>query len=224
MDREAETIPAQVRELDGEIEILRQLLEREREQLTEAESWDRQADRELRIQEDLLAKSRAKQSASRNERELSAAVREIDSIRKSVGEKEEERLQVMEAIAERRVNIAKHEAEVGELTKVLEAADGEARAKLAEVDAAKREWDERRAAAVARISPRVVKLYEYIRKGRGKALAQILGETCQGCNMSLPPQTFIEVQKMERIHQCPYCSRIIYYPHFVRSDGSNGAE
>jgi len=52
----------------------------------------------VKIQEDLLAKSRAKQSAARNERELSAAVREIDSIRKSMSEKEEERLQVMEAI------------------------------------------------------------------------------------------------------------------------------
>jgi hypothetical protein len=210
-DREAERIPAHVKELDSEIEILRKLLEREREQLTEAESWDRQAEREVKIQEDLLGKSRAKQGGARNEREVTAAAREIDAIRKAMTEKDEERLQVMQAIAERRENIAKHEAEVADLQSVLDAADAEAREKLGEVDGKRKHWIAEREKAVAKLQPRTLRLYEHVRKGRGNAIAQVIGETCQGCNMSLPPQIYIEVQRAERIHQCPYCSRIIYF-------------
>jgi hypothetical protein len=186
-------------------------LEKEREQLAEAEEWDQQAEREIKLQDELLAKSRGKQSGARNERELTAAQREIEAIKKATSDKDEERLQMMEAMNERRRNIAKHETEIGELQKVLDAAAAEAKLKAAEVEAKKREWDGRRAAAASKLKPRILKLYDNIRKSRTNAVVELSDETCLGCNMSLPPQIYIDVQRMNRIFQCPYCSRIIYF-------------
>lgn len=211
LDHQIEQIPAHVKELDGEVQILRNLLEKERAQLSEAEEWDTQADRELKIQEELLTKSRGKQSSARNERELNAAQREIEAIRKAMSDKEEERLQLLEAVSERRQNIAKHESEIAELQKVLDGAEAEARAKATEVESKKSVWIEQRTEAETKLKPKIKKLYEHIRTSRPNAVVELLNETCLGCNMSLPPQIYIDVQRMNRIYQCPYCNRIMYF-------------
>lgn len=211
LDHEIEQIPAHVKELDSEVQILRNLLEKEREQLSEAEEWDTQADKELKIQEELLTKSRGKQSSARNERELNAAQREIEAIRKAMSDKEEERLQLLEAVSERRQNIAKHESEIAELQKVLDAASAEAKAQAVEVEKKKNVWIEQRTEASEKLKPKIKKLYEHIRTSRPNAVVEFLNETCLGCNMSLPPQIYIDVQRMNRIYQCPYCNRIIYF-------------
>lgn len=211
LDKQINKIPGQVRELDSELEVLRNLLERERQQLVEAEEWDQQAEREIKIQEELLTKSRSKQANARNERELNAAQREIEAIKKAMSEKEEERLQLLDAVNERRQSIAKHEAEIAELQKVLDSAEAEAKEKASEVESQKQEWIDRRQDAVTKLKPRILKLYEYIRTAKPNAVVEVINETCQGCNMSIPPQTYIEVQRMNRIHQCPYCKRIMYF-------------
>ena len=36
-------------------------------------------------------------------------------------------------------------------------------------------------------------------------------EICQGCNMNIPPQMFVELKKNEEIVHCPQCRRIIYF-------------
>jgi len=36
-------------------------------------------------------------------------------------------------------------------------------------------------------------------------------EICQGCNMNIPPQLFVELKKNEDIVHCPQCRRIIYF-------------
>jgi predicted nucleic acid-binding Zn-ribbon protein len=35
---------------------------------------------------------------------------------------------------------------------------------------------------------------------------------CTGCQMALPPQLFIQVQKVDELHQCPQCHRYVFHP------------
>jgi hypothetical protein len=45
----------------------------------------------------------------------------------------------------------------------------------------------------------------------GLAVIEVKDEICQGCNMNIPPQLFVELKKNEEIYHCPHCRRIIYY-------------
>jgi predicted nucleic acid-binding Zn-ribbon protein len=36
-------------------------------------------------------------------------------------------------------------------------------------------------------------------------------EICQGCNMNMPPQMFVELKKNAEIIQCLQCERILYW-------------
>lgn len=45
----------------------------------------------------------------------------------------------------------------------------------------------------------------------GQAVVQVRNEVCMGCFMNIPPQLFIEVQRVNSLITCPQCSRILYH-------------
>jgi predicted nucleic acid-binding Zn-ribbon protein len=45
----------------------------------------------------------------------------------------------------------------------------------------------------------------------GLAVVEAKNEICQGCNIHIPPQLFVEIKKFEDIINCPQCRRILYY-------------
>jgi predicted nucleic acid-binding Zn-ribbon protein len=50
-----------------------------------------------------------------------------------------------------------------------------------------------------------------LKTGRGCAVAEVKKEVCQGCNMNVPPQLFVEIKASGTLFQCPQCRRILYY-------------
>ncbi len=56
----------------------------------------------------------------------------------------------------------------------------------------------------------LVTRYERVLLRRQPAVAGVRGGTCQECNISIPAQMFIELQRGNEIFSCPSCSRILY--------------
>jgi predicted nucleic acid-binding Zn-ribbon protein len=50
-----------------------------------------------------------------------------------------------------------------------------------------------------------------IESSGGIAVTEVKEEVCQGCNMNIPPQLYVEIKSNEEIIQCPQCRRILYY-------------
>lgn len=50
----------------------------------------------------------------------------------------------------------------------------------------------------------------------GHAVSEVKDEICQGCNMNIPPQLFVEIKKNEEIYQCPQCRRILFFRESTR--------
>jgi predicted nucleic acid-binding Zn-ribbon protein len=54
--------------------------------------------------------------------------------------------------------------------------------------------------------------YERIRKGKsGIAVVPIVNGSCSGCFSSLPPQTTLEIKKMNQFIFCQYCGRLLVW-------------
>jgi hypothetical protein len=45
----------------------------------------------------------------------------------------------------------------------------------------------------------------------GVAIAEVKDEVCQGCNLNIPPQMYIDLQHRNSLKNCPSCERIIYW-------------
>ena len=45
----------------------------------------------------------------------------------------------------------------------------------------------------------------------GRAVVEALNGKCTGCQMKLPPQLFILVQRLETLESCPACQRFLFF-------------
>jgi predicted nucleic acid-binding Zn-ribbon protein len=208
---ELEKIPQNIEEMRADVEHVGEILERERQRLAEAEEWRRDREREIEIQNELIAKSKAKLQAARNEKENKAAQREIDTIRRTIQEREKEALEVMEAIESYRSAIEEHTREFGELEAALKATEEEGRKRMAEVELELGRTDSRRKELSAAVPDRLLRQYERIHKRLGVALVECVEGHCTGCNMELLPQMYIELQRGDKIISCPTCNRILVF-------------
>ena len=69
----------------------------------------------------------------------------------------------------------------------------------------------RRKELVDRVPKQICRLYERIHKRLGRAVVEVLEGHCSGCNLDVPPQMYNEIQRGDKIHQCPYCFRILFF-------------
>lgn len=208
---ELKDIPQNIEETRQNVAHIAEILDRERLRLKEAEEWRGDREREVALQNDLLGKSKAKLQVARNEKENKAAQREIDAIRKNISDREKEAIEVMEAIEQYRVAIEEHTHEFGELEKHLKATEEEGNARIAAVDAKIAETASRREQLASRVPQKLLRQYERIHKRLGVALVEVVDGSCTGCNMSLPPQMYNELQRGEKLFTCPQCVRILIY-------------
>jgi predicted nucleic acid-binding Zn-ribbon protein len=88
----------------------------------------------------------------------------------------------------------------------------ELRAKAAGLEGQLRELEAKRAEAARTVHPPLLARYEAVRKRRSPALVTVVAGTCQGCNMSLPPQLYNTLKTTLETDICPSCHRIICAP------------
>jgi len=208
---ELDQIPQNIEEMRADVEHVGEILERERQRLAEAEEWRRDREREIEIQNELIAKSKAKLQAARNEKENKAAQREIDTIRRTIQEREKEALEVMEAIESYRSAIDEHIGEFAELEAALKSTEEDGRKRMAEVETELGRTDSRRKELSDAVPDRLLRQYERIHKRLGLALVECVEGFCAGCNMELLPQMYIELQRGDQLISCPTCSRILVF-------------
>jgi predicted nucleic acid-binding Zn-ribbon protein len=147
-----------------------------------------------------------------NPRELQALQDDVASIRRRIGQIEDDELEIMELAepvdAERAELTASREqldAETARLNEVLAEAEAEIAAELAEVKA-------EREAAAATVPDDLWPEYEALQAQLGGvAIARLVGSTCQGCHLALPAVEVDRIRKLsldEPVH-CEECGRLL---------------
>jgi len=219
--KELEAIPATIEEKRQNVEFVRTLLQKERARLDEAEAWRANSEREIQMQGDMLNNSRTKLQGARNEKENKAAQREIDTLRKNIGDREKEALEMLEAIEQYRIAIDEHTKEFAQLEETLRAEESSGNERIAELNALIAESAQKRAELASRVPEPILRRYDRVQKKLGRGLVEVIDGFCSGCNIGILPQLFNELIRGEKIHACPSCTRIlIYRPRPENSEGS----
>ncbi|MBN2525343.1 MAG: hypothetical protein JXR76_03045 [Deltaproteobacteria bacterium] len=208
---ELDDIPAQIEEVQQNVETIRVLLQKEQKRLEEAESWKSDKESEITLQNELLSKSKGKLQAARNEKENKAAQREIDTIKKNISDQEKELMELMEAIEQYRIAIDEHKKEFAELEDHLKATEEEGKARMAEIKAMLSQTDDGRKELTSQITPQTLRLYERVHRKLGNVVVEVTEPICSGCNFGMLPQKFIELQRGESLITCQNCLRILVF-------------
>lgn len=181
----------------------------------------RRCELEIKTLEDQLVKYRNQIYAVKNNKEYDAITAEIETTEIEISDLETSQLEAMEAEEKLKPELealrqSKVEIEVTiseketELTQLIKATEDELEA-----------LSEQRKALAAQVYRPVLASYDRVRKAKnGIGVVPIKNGTCTGCFTNLPPQTTLEIKKMNQAINCQYCGRFLVYIN--NSDDGNG--
>ena len=205
-------IPLKLHDFEKTLEKEETEIERLRNELKELESTQMRLNNEIEIEKERVVRDEDRLRGAASEKEYKALLKEIGNYKRSIDKKEGEVLEVMERIEEDEALLSEVEKRVETLKKEIEQKVLETRKEQEALEVELKERRKTRDGLIKEIQPQIFKRYEFIRKNRqGIAVVRVKDGTCLGCYMSLPPQTFIQVQRKATLVSCPHCNRILIW-------------
>lgn len=213
LERKIETIPGRIRGIRDTLQAARAAVDATRTKIEGVRKEVRSKERDLEVHASQRAKSDARLYEVKTNKEYSAVLAEIETLKVEKGRVEEEVLALMElgerlsrelGDAETRLHRQEQEAKDQEAV-----ATEELRVLDAELAGVRGERD-----SLARDIPRdLLAQYARLLKGRGGLAVALVGSsgTCGGCRVTVTPQRFQEVRQSSQILTCESCGRIFYY-------------
>lgn len=163
-----------------------------------------------------IKKSRNKLMQVGNTREYQAMMREMDSMEKTNRSREEEKLTLLEELRIQNEALAAIESDYSSLKAELEVRREGLETKLSKAKDSLDCLNHKRKEVSKGISQPVFMRYEFIRvRLEHPVIVAVKEGICSGCNIAVPPQSFIELQRGQQILSCPNCQRLIFWcEHF----------
>jgi predicted nucleic acid-binding Zn-ribbon protein len=200
------------RKLDDELDTSRAIVEKNEGELDDLRKKYREIEIELNMRAPRIEKSKEKLRAVKNNKEYQSLLKEIEDLKKQSSSLEDNMLECLEKIESSEASVKKSELEFRAIEKRIQGekreVDKENEKGKLELEALNVEWEQVSAA----VAPEIMKTFDRIRTMVwGVAIAPVINEVCQACNMNIPPQLYNDLQRFESLKFCPSCQRIIYW-------------
>lgn len=171
-------------------------------------------EKELEIEEIKEKKKKLIQRSSeiKSNKEYQAHLKEIEKTDNVLKDAEEDLLEILESIEKSSKELEKEKMRLAEDKQKIDIQKKELEKEALNYEAEITRLKEERKKIADKLEKRIYEEYMNLLKiGKGLAVAEAKDEICQGCNMHIPPQLFVEIKKGEKIIDCPQCKRILYY-------------
>jgi hypothetical protein len=173
-----------------------------------------------------VKKSKSKLMMVGNTREYHAMMREMDNIEKVNRMREEEKISLSDELNRQHEQKEELEGRIEELGKEVEEVRAGLDKRLEKANKRLKKIQKDREKAVQTVPAPILGRYEFIRQRMANpVIVPVEGGVCKGCNIAIPPQSFIELQKGQQILSCPNCQRLIYWcEHFEGPEQGSSSE
>ena len=166
---------------------------------------------EMRQMDKQIERSRERLQRARNEREVNAAERALDELRKLQRDRDDEIKKVAVLSDQARGSIEECEKRKAELTEKLAGSLEGVTRNLAELGAKLEDCRIRRKGIIDKLPSLVKRRYESVLTRRAVPIAKTSNGICGGCHIELAPMMFHQMMARTAFEECPFCHRIIYY-------------
>lgn len=214
--QELEAAPRQLEELEKRFSGVEARRARILDKLSHLQEQKKRLSLEIDDDSARIKKSKNKLMQVENTREYHAMMREMDSMEKINRTREEEKLTLLEELQIQESALADCDQEHSALKAELDAARAGLDARLAQAREQLEKLSKKRETVGKAIPRPVFMRYEFIRKRLEHPVIVAVREgVCSGCNIAVPPQAFIDLQRGQQIQSCPNCQRLIFWcEHF----------
>lgn len=204
--------PLKIRKAEDDLREAETKIEEERRKLEALKKERRQIEQEVQELDQKIEKSTIKLSHIKSNKEYTAAIKEIDDLKKAKFITEDKIIEVMEKTdgleqeaveQDRRIQGLRAEADKNkeQILRELELLDRE----LANLE-------EKRRSFIKDLEPDILRRYLFLHERKnGLAISAVVTGVCQTCHLGIPPQKFNELIRGNALMTCPHCNRIMYW-------------
>jgi len=166
---------------------------------------------ELGSKEEATKKLQGQLYQLKTNKEYQAMLQQIDDAKADASVIEDKILEALEAIDKAKTDIEKEKVHLQEEEKKFNAQKKTVEDRTKEIDARLAELESKRKQLLPAIEKKILAQYERILTNRDAlAIVRVINNTCQGCNMFVPPQVINLIRMYERIITCEVCNRMLY--------------
>lgn len=185
-----------------------------KDKLSSAELFYREKSLELKSEMERAKDAKSKLSNVTKQKEFLASQKEVEYLKRSNGKKEEEIVNLLQAIDEYKAGISENQGRIKKLEDECEEERTTNSAALTTLEKNIKKLESSRTKLTSVVKSSILKRYERILKARdGQAVVPILaGGVCSGCHMHVQAQTYQVLMKTQTHGNCPSCQRFIYVP------------
>ena len=212
LERGKAAIPKQIESGKAGVNEKQSRLKEAEDNLLELQKKHKALEIDVASESDLIAKSKTKLPLVKTNKEYSAILAEVDTLKEKILALEDQELELMEVLEKKEKDLpllrasCKEEEEKFSAYRLKKEAESERTEKELEVIRPKRFQ------VANSLEVKLLDHYTKVSKAReGLAVVGIHGNTCQGCLQQLLPQQVIDVKGGETINCCEQCSRILYW-------------
>ena len=212
LEVELESIDPEREKTKRESLASQQVLEQAKQTKMQLEVRRKDLENEVESKKEQIRKYSQQQLETKKNEEYQALTREIEHVRQSISELEDQELELMEEQDDFKAKLAEA-SQVAEEAKVNEAQ------LLSELDEREKnlgsqldQLDEEREALADAIDPKALTHYERLLDTKGgRVIVGIDHGSCGGCHMKLQAQEIVNAKSERERITCTNCGRLLYY-------------
>ncbi len=183
-------------------------------EVEDARKTVRQAQAAMELCQDRLTRSNGKLEGVSKGNEFQAVTKEIDQLKKQISTVQDQIKNAQSVVDVKSLEMAQFQEKQTQTQGELDQIKNQLASESGKIDDNLQALEGERAPHINQVGDsRLVLQYDRIRGMRaGIGIAPTVSGRCKACNMLLPPQQYIQIQKGQEIHNCPSCGRLLFHP------------
>ncbi len=213
LQEKREGAPREIEVLNQALEASRRTFQESTGNMEEHNRRSRQLEGEVELLRERFSKYKTQLMEVKTNKEYQAMIHEIESTEQEIRLKEDQVLEGMMAVDEweKKLLQMRRELEVEERGTAAKRQELERLALQSQEEISG--LQQKRTQLLQEVPQRLIEQYQKIASARsGMALAEARNQSCQACHVKLRPQLFNDVKTNQFIIACESCNRILYYP------------
>ncbi len=211
LQEEIAALPRRVAVIEEKLAGTKAVLEKAKGAVKADDAAKRKYESSIQDLRQKISKYRDQMLDVKTNEQYKALQHELTFAEQEITANEDKILELMIAAESRDKEVKAAEADLKDETAEIEKEKTEAREKTAEDEKLLGEWQGKREALRAAVSPDLLRHYDRVVKLRKTGLSQVRDHKCMACQVMLRPQTYNEVRTGEQVMICDSCQRILYF-------------
>lgn len=208
---EKEAKPQEIKAIDAEFESKKQNFKTLENLLLDLQKQKKEEEMNLGAKEESAKKLQGQLFQLKTNKEYQAMLQQIADTKADGSVIEDKILQIMERLDKTKSDSDKEKQALATEEKVFNERKNKVQGRIKEIDDRLSQLEGQRKQIVPTIDQAIYAQYERILRNRdGLAIVTVENNSCQGCNMFVPPQVINLVKMYEHIVTCEMCNRILY--------------